>query len=165
VSDEIQVRRARRDDIPAIAALEERATSAKLVVDEPEVMEWLFGKGLLVAVRGDVVLGVVAWQAENLLSVTDVFHVIPEQQQGPAVAQLLAAIEAEARVLMCEANVVLVSAWMPVTVRALLQQAGYQPAEFAELHRIWREVLSDWIHDEPELMVKRLRKRMVMVPV
>jgi N-acetylglutamate synthase-like GNAT family acetyltransferase len=165
VTDEILIRRAGRQDVLAIATLVETATGSKRTVDEAEVMDWLFGKGLIVAVDAGALVGVAAWQAENLLSVTDVFHLSPEGQHELDGAQLLAAIEAEAGILMCEANVVLVPAWMPVTVKDLLEQAGYEPREYADLHRIWREVLADWMDDEPELRVKQLRDRMVMVPI
>jgi len=50
-------------------------------------------------------------------------------------------------------------------VRTFLQGQGYEPRPFAELHRIWREVLGEWIQGDEELMVKRLRERMVMAPI
>lgn len=159
------VRRARREDIPAIAALVRKATRSQLDVGETEVLDWLFGKGLLVAVQGEAVVGVAAWQAENLLAVTDVFYVAPARLLANAGAGLLAAVEAEANVLMCEANVLLLSTGTPKTVRTFLQKQGYEPKEFAELHRIWREVLSDFVGPGSGLLVKRLRERMVMVPI
>jgi N-acetylglutamate synthase-like GNAT family acetyltransferase len=165
MSEGIQVRRAGRGDLSAIAALVRKASRSKLDVDEADVLEWLFGKGLVVAVEGDTVVGVAAWQAENLLSVTDVFQVAPAKVRDTAGAQLLEAVEDEANVLMCEANVLLLPPWTPNSVRIFLQKQGYEPKNFAELHRIWREVLGDFVGDEPDLMVKRLRDRMVMVPI
>jgi N-acetylglutamate synthase-like GNAT family acetyltransferase len=165
MSDDIQIRRARRQDVPTIAALVDQATGSRLTVAESKVMEWLFGKGLVIAAQGDAIVGVAAWQAENLLSVTDVFHVSPEQMDNAAGAQLLTAIEEEANTLMCEANVLLLATWAPDVVRNLAQAQGYESAELDGLHRIWREVLADWMDDEPDLMVKRLRDRMVMVPL
>jgi len=164
-SKEIEVRRARRGDVPAIAALVQKATRSKVQVDEAEVMDWLFGKGLLVAAEGDSLVGVAAWQAENLLSATDVFYVRPARLLAKAGGGLLAAIEAEANVLMCEANVLLLPAGTSNAARTFLQQQGYEPRKFEELHRIWREVLSELATGEQELMVKRLRERMVMAPI
>jgi N-acetylglutamate synthase-like GNAT family acetyltransferase len=164
-SKEIEIRRARRGDIAAIAALVQKATRSQVRVDEAEVMDWLFGKGLLVANEGDKLVGVAAWQTENLLSVTDVFHVSPARLREEAGGGLLNAIEAEANVLMCEANVMLLPAATPKAVRTFLQGQGYEPKEFGELHRIWREVLNDLVSGEPDLMVKQLRERMVMAPI
>jgi hypothetical protein len=79
--------------------------------------------------------------------------------------RLLESIEAEAGVLMCEANVMLLPSWTSKSVRTFLRRRGYVPEEFGELHRIWREVLGELDAEGMDLMVKRLRDRMVMVPI
>jgi N-acetylglutamate synthase-like GNAT family acetyltransferase len=172
VSEETEVRRAGRGDIPAIAALVQKATRSKAKLGEPEVMEWLFSKGLWVAIqhgaRADSaepsLVGVAGWQAENLLSVTDVFYVSPARLRSRVGRRLLETIEEEANVLMCEANVVLLPSGTPKATHTFLRQQGYEPKPFDTLHRIWREVLSAFVADETDLMVKQLRERMVMVP-
>jgi len=165
MSEEVQVRRARRSDLPAIAALVRRATHSRIQMDEDEVMEWLFSKGLLVAFQGDSLAGVAAWQAENLVSVTDVFHVSPARLRAKIGRRLLETIEAEANILMCEANVVVLPVWTSQAVRTFFRGQGYEPQELKDLHRIWREVLGEFATGESDLMVKRLREKMVMVPV
>ena len=164
----IEVRRARRSDIPGIVALVRQATQGKHPVEDAEVLDWLFGKGLLVAnkdANGAQVVGVAAWQAENLLSVTDLFYVYPAKLRSEAGGRLLAAIEAEANVLMCEANVMILPPHTSKTIRTFLNKQGYEVKAFQELHRIWREVLGEFVVDQPELMVKRLRERMIMAPI
>jgi hypothetical protein len=79
--------------------------------------------------------------------------------------QLLETIEAEANVLMCEANIMILPGWTSKAVRTFLGQQGYEPKTFDELHRIWREVLGDLVDEGDDLMVKRLRERMVMAPI
>jgi len=163
-SAEIEVRRARRGDAPGIVTLIRQATQGKRLVEEIEVLDWLFGKGLLVAARGGQVVGAAAWQAENLLSVTDLFYVYPAKLRAEAGGRLLAAIEAEANVLMCEANVMILPPHTSKTIRTFLNKQGYEVKTFQELHRIWREVLGEFVADQPELMVKKLRERMIMAP-
>ncbi len=165
MTEEIRIRRAGRKDLAGIAALVRKATRAKVEVDEAVVMEWLFSKGLWVAVQGEKLVGVAAWQAENLVSVTDVFHVSPARLRATAGAQLLETIEGEAAALMCEANILMLPAGASKALRTFLRRQGYEPQEFAALHRIWREVLGDLAAEESELMVKKLRDRMVMVPI
>lgn len=165
MSKEIQVRRAKRGDLAAIAALVQKATHSRVQVGEADVIDWLFSKGLWVAIQGDSLVGVAAWQAENLLSVTDVLHVSPARLQTEAGGRLLETLETEANVLMCEANVVVLPTWISEAVRTFLQAQGYEPRQFRDLHRIWREVLSEFVADDSDLMVKRLRERMVMVPL
>jgi hypothetical protein len=165
VSEEIQVRRAKRDDLAAIAALVNESSQARTQVDESDVMEWLFSKGLMVAVGDGALMGVVAWQTENLLSVVDLFHLSPGEFLVKAGGTLLTTVEAEAYTLMCEANIVLLPAWASGEVRSLLRDQGYEHKEFKELHRIWREVLGGFETEDVDLMVKRLRERMVMSPL
>ena len=161
----IQVRRAGRADLAPIATLVRQASESRLEVDESDVMDWLFSKGLWVATGGGELVGVAAWQAENLLCVTDLFFAHPPESLAPAAAGLLSTIEAEANTLMCEANVVVLPSWTGEAVRACLAEQGYEPKTYDELHRIWREVLRDFVEDGQELVVKRLRERMVMVPI
>ena len=165
VESGVEVRRAGRGDLASIAALVREASESRLEMDETDVMEWLFSKGLWVAEAEGEPVGVAAWQAENLLCVTDVFFVHPPQWLGAAGGGLLSTIEAEANTLMCEANVVALPAWTGEAVRACLAKQGYEPKTYDELHRIWREVLKDFVEDGQDLLVKRLRDRMVMVPI
>jgi hypothetical protein len=165
-SDAVQVRRAGRDDIPSIVTL------MQTQVDQAQVTEWLFGKGLMVAQCGGSLAGVATWQAENLLSVTDEFYLSPGEAGSAAGRALLDAIEHEAGILMCEANVVLLPTFT-CRIRTLLEEQGYEAKQFEELHRIWREVLGELVSDiSPaqaapgrDLMVKRLREKMIMLPV
>jgi N-acetylglutamate synthase-like GNAT family acetyltransferase len=163
VSEEI--RRAKMQDLGEITKLARHASPSRGQVSQAEVTQWLYSKGMWVAIRDGMLVGVVAWQAENLLAVTDVLHVAPAEYWLETGSRLLDTIEGEAQTLMCEANVVLLPALAPAAARALLQQQGYERRIRDELHGIWQEVLSDLAGDEVELMVKQLRDRMVMMPL
>jgi N-acetylglutamate synthase-like GNAT family acetyltransferase len=160
-----RVRRAKLQDLGAITRLVQEASQLEGQVDEATVTEWLFSKGVWVAIRDEALVGVAAWQAENLLAVTDVFHVASVECWLEEGRQLLETIEGEAHTLMCEANVVLLPTLAPEAARTLLQQQGYELKTRDELHRIWREVLSDFAGEELDVMVKQLRDRMVMIPI
>lgn len=162
---EVEVRRARRSDVAGIVAMVRQATQGKDLVEEADVLDWLFGKGLLIAAYGGAVVGMAAWQTENLLSVTDRFYVYPAKLRAKAGSRLLAAIEAEVNVLMCEANVMILPPRTSKAVRSFLNKQGYEAKTFQELHRIWREVLGEFVADQPDLMVKRLREKMIMAPI
>jgi N-acetylglutamate synthase-like GNAT family acetyltransferase len=164
-AENLVIRRARRSDLAAIANLVRRATRCRVEAGETQVREWLFSKGLWVAEQGGTLVGVVAWQAENLVSVTDLFYVSPARLRRTVGKRLLEIIESEGKVLMCEANAMVLPAWTSMAVRRFLQKQGYEPAAFEELHRIWREVLGEFVAEDQDLMIKRLRERMVMVPV
>ena len=159
-----EIRRAKLQDLGEIARLARETFPVEGQPDESKVTEWLMSKGVWVAIQDDALVGVAAWQAENLLAVTDVLHVAPAEQWSRAGSQLLETIEGEAQTLMCEANIVLLPSSAPEATHALLEQQGYEPKTREELHRIWREVLSEY-GKESEVMVKKLRDRMVMVPL
>jgi N-acetylglutamate synthase-like GNAT family acetyltransferase len=169
VGDELLIRRARRGDLGEVAALVGEATGGGAQAEEAEMMDWLFSKGMWVAVQDESVVGVATCQTENLVSVTDELHVWPAQLQVEAGGALLEAIEAEVSTLMCEVNIVVLPASTSNAVRDFLGKQGYEPEEFEALHRIYREVLGDLFDPEelagPVLMIKRLRDRMVMVPI
>ncbi|MCL7454192.1 MAG: hypothetical protein M8467_14205 [Anaerolineae bacterium] len=161
----LQVRRAKRQDLAAISTLVQEVTPREAGATEPEVMDWLFGKGLWVADDGLCLRGVAAWQAENLVAVTDIYYVSAPQPFPSAGGLLLEKIEAEAALLMCEVNVLVLPRWTPAGVRAFLHDQGYEAKTLEALHRIWREVLQDFLTGDEDLMVKRLRDRMVMIPL
>jgi N-acetylglutamate synthase-like GNAT family acetyltransferase len=161
----LQIRRAKHGDLAAITHLMQEVAPAEAAIGEAEVMDWLFSKGLWVAEDGQSLLGVAAWQAENLVAVTDVFYVSPSGAPPLAGGPLLEKMEAEATLLMCEANVLVLSPWMPAPLRAFFAERGYEPVMLEDLHSIWREVLGEFLTGEQDLMVKRLRERMVMVPL
>jgi hypothetical protein len=94
-----------------------------------------------------------------------VFHVSPAHPPAWAGRPLLEKTEAEAALLMCEANVMVLPDWTPGSVRAFLRDQGYEAVVWEELHAIWREVLTEFLTGQEDLMVKRLRERMVMVPL
>jgi N-acetylglutamate synthase-like GNAT family acetyltransferase len=165
MSKNLEIRRARRGDLSAITSLVEQATKSRIQVDEARVTEWLFTKGLWVALHEGELVGVAAWQAENLVSVTDVFHISPAELLAEVGSRLLETIEAEAGTLMCEVNIVLVPAWVSWAVQSFFQKQGYETRELEDLHRIYREVLGDFGIENWSLMVKQLRDRMVMVPL
>ena len=168
MTDSFTIRRARQDDLDAIAALIQEATEgtrpALPAVGPATIQDWLFGKGVWVAGGGDTLLGVAGWQVENLVSVTDVLYLAPGPAWLEVGGRLLETIEAEAMVLMCEINAVLLPNGTSPAVPGLLRQLGYKEAALEELHRFWQEVLGDFLQAGPAILVKQLRDRMVMTP-
>jgi hypothetical protein len=176
MTDNLTIRRAKQNDLGAIATLVQKATEgigpallqpgqrAKAAVGPAVIQDWLLEKGVWVALQDGTLVGVAGWQVENLVSVTDVLHIA----QGPSWAKvggrLLETIEGEAMVLMCEISAVLLPSGTSPALRGLLRDQGYEDAELEELHRFWQEVLGDFVEAEPAIMVKQLRDRMVMVP-
>jgi hypothetical protein len=171
MADNLTVRRAKQADLEAIAAFVQKASestrpegAASLVAEPAAVNEWLFQKGVWVALQDSTLAGVAAWQAENLVSVTDVLHIAAGPSWAEVAGRLLEIIEGEAKILMCEINAVLLPNGTSPAVHDLLHKQGYEDAELEELHRFWQEVLSEFLQPNSAIMVKHLRDRMVMTP-
>lgn len=164
MSDSLTIRRAKQEDLGALAAFVQTASQSTAQIDQAVVTEWLFGKGLWVALQDGTLVGVAAWQVENLVSVTDMLYISPAQLWSDVGGRLLEIIEAEAMILMCEINAVLLPSWTSPEVRGILRQQGYEPAELEDLHRFWQDVLGDFADPESATMIKQLRDRMVMTP-
>ncbi len=164
MSDSLTIRRAKQEDLGALAAFVQTASQSTAEIDQAVVTEWLFGKGLWVALQDGTLVGVAAWQVENLVSVTDMLYISPAQLWSEVGGRLLEIIEAEAMILMCEINAVLLPSWTSPEVRGILCQQGYEAAELEDLHRFWQEVLGDFADPESATMIKQLRDRMVMTP-
>ena len=177
MTESVTIRRAKAEDVGAIATLVQEAAEWTKPGRPPEVPEeeaaartaviqdWLFGKGVWVAIQGGSLLGVAGWQVENLVSVTDVLYIAPGPSWAEVGGRLLETIEAEAMVLMCEISAVILPNGSSPDVPGLLRDLGYEDAELEELHRFWQEVLGEFVEAEPAIMVKQLRDRMVMVPL
>lgn len=161
---EIEIRRANREDLGPIVALVRSALADRIEIDESDALEWLFGKGLLVAAKGGVLLGAIGWQAENLLAVTDLFALSADAGAIEAGHALLNRVEVEAQSLMCEAHLVPIEDGT-VGADQILAAVGYHRQPYGELHRIWREVLDEFTAGPRDVWVKRLRDRMVMAPL
>ena len=165
MSGAVQVRRARHDDVATIGSLVKDCAQGRHSVDEVEITEWLFSRGVMVAQHGDSIVAVAAWQTENLLSVTDVLYISPALAGADVGRMLLEAVEREACLLMCEANVVPLLPGISREIHGLLQNQGYERMGIDQVHRIWREVLAEFATEDTVLLVKPLRERMIMVPL
>jgi N-acetylglutamate synthase-like GNAT family acetyltransferase len=160
-----EVRRARRGDLASISDLVHRAARSRVEASRAQVQDWLLRRSLWVAEENGVLLGVAAWHAENLVSITDLFYVSPARSRTTAGGRLLETIEAQANVLMCEVNVVVLPAWTSKAVRGFFRKQGYEAKVLEELPRVWREALREFVRGDQDLMLKHLRERMVMAPV
>jgi hypothetical protein len=156
----ITVRRALREDVPAIAS-----GIGQPGVDDAAVMHWLLERGLLVAEQEGRMLGVAGWQVENLVAVVDLLYLVGEDQWPVAGALLLQAMETAAGDLMCEVAVLALPEALPPQAAQALHKLGYAQQDWATLHRYWREVLASFGMQEGPVWAHRLRERMVMRPM
>jgi len=165
VLQKLQVRRARRDDVTAMAALVTQATNRKIAPDETQMMENLFSKGYFVAAAGEQLLGLVGLRTENLIAGLDHF-LVRSSDLWPTVGKtLLEAAEKEAHQLSCEVALLFARPEAgPVSV-AFFERNGYQRKAAKDLIKMWREAAEDYYSEGSVLMVKQLLERRIMAPI
>jgi len=160
----VNVRRAKRKDIPAIAAIIQRVRPGGARITTEEVQARLFEKGYWVAISRKAG-GVAGWQAENLVTCIEDFYVYPVSYYSQVGGPLLETIENEARQLSCEVAIVFVDEGMPALGEEFFRAHGYERQTMDELHKIWREVASEIIGEGRFMMVKQLLERPIMRPL
>jgi dephospho-CoA kinase len=161
----LQVRRAKRDDLAAMATLVAQATNGKITPSEIEMMENLFSKGYFVALADGQFLGLAGLRTENLIAGLDDF-LVRSSELWPSVGQsLLDAAEKEARQLSCEVALLFARPEAGPVSTAFFEKHGYQRKEAKDLIKMWREAAEDYYSEGSLLMVKQLLERRIMTPI
>ncbi|MCR4407948.1 MAG: GNAT family N-acetyltransferase [Anaerolineae bacterium] len=161
---EVHVRRAKRKDIPTITAIIQRVKPGGARITSEEVQNRLFEKGYWIAISRKAG-GIAGWQAENLVTCIEDFYVYPMSYYPQVGGPLLETIEREAHQLSCEVAIVFIDEGMPALVEDFFRAHGYERRTMDELHKIWREVVTELTGEGRFMMVKKLLERPIMRPL
>lgn len=161
---EIIIRRARRNDLLPMAELLRNLSHGALVFDEAAMMERFFSKGYFVAEQNEALIGVVGWQAENLVAGIDDLFVATSQQWLTVGDLLMNKVEEAAKELSCEGGLVFLHRKSGPIAKKYLEKRGYTEQKSDNLNRIWRESAEAWAQPQTSLLVKTYMKR-VMTPL
>ncbi len=161
---EIEVRRARRTDLDGLAVAL-GARDGRPPLTPAQVLKRLGERGYRIAVGGNRVVALVAWEAENLVAIVrDVWSESAEIAPR-ALTPLLALVEQDARALQCEVLVILLSVATPSHILEQVAAGHYQARDLKSLHPAWRQVVEERGRKGDQVWVKRLREDMVTKPV
>jgi dephospho-CoA kinase len=163
--ERLQVRRAKRDDLAAMAALMTQATNGAISPSETVMMENLFSKGYFVAQAGEQLLGLVGLRTENLIAGIDDFMVRSSDLWPTVGKAMLKGIEKEAGDLSCEVALLFVRPEAGPVSMAFFEKSGYQRQSPQDLIKMWREAAEDYYTEGSVLMVKQLLERRIMTPL
>ncbi len=165
VLQKLQVRRARRNDLAAMAAMVTQATNGKIAPDETQMMENLFSKGYFVATADEQLLGLVGLRTENLIAGLDDFLVRSSDLWRTVGKSLLEAAEKEAHHLSCEVALLFARPEAGPVSMTFFERNGYQKKAAQGLTKMWREAAEDYYSEGSVLMVKQLLERRIMTPI
>lgn len=163
--EKVVVRRAKRNDLRAMADLLRQGSQSALDFDETQMMERFFSKGYFLASQGDVLLGVIGWQAENLVAGVDDFFVRTGSNWEKLGGRLLDEVESAAKELSCEVGLLFLQPEVESAAKKVLAAKGYQYKTRDELVKVWREAAEDWQEDGTLLLAKQYLKKRINAPL
>ena len=158
-------RRAKRDDLAAMAALMTQASNGAISPSETVMMENLFSKGYFLAQAGEQLLGLVGLRTENLIAGIDDF-LVRSSDLWPTVGKaMMKGVEKEAGELSCEVALLFARPEAGPVAMAFFERSGYQRQSSQDLIKMWREAAEDYYTEGSVLMVKQLLERRIMSPL
>ncbi|GIK43342.1 MAG: hypothetical protein BroJett011_71750 [Chloroflexota bacterium] len=162
---EVSIRRAKRQDLEAMANLIATATKGALNPDLSQMMESLFTRGYIVAMAGDYVVGVAGWQAENLIAGLQDFYMLRDDLWPKVGQQMLDMIHDEVNKLSCEVAMVFVLNQAGPKPVEFFESQGYAQAQAKDLGYLWKDAAKEWQPENSVLLYKKLREQRIMVPM
>lgn len=164
-ADAITIRRAKREDLGAMAELLAAGTNGALDPDLSEMMEALFSRAYMVAVADDHLVGLIGWQTENLVAGLQDFYVLRPEMWPSVGQQLLEKVHQEIDSLSCEVALMFVLKLAGSKPIEFLQSQGYEISEQDNLIPDWKEAAAEWQPAESVLLFKKIREQRIMVPM
>jgi hypothetical protein len=167
MSQEIDVRRAARNDLTAIAHFYNRRRPAAPPQDERTILLSFVETGYLLAERQSTICGLLAWRAENLIArVIDVClaESTPHEDASATADRLLATLHEQANELHCEV-VFLAGVEQAQSLLAAARAAGYEELGDDALPPAWKEAANELRSHADALWFKRLNEHRVRRPL
>jgi len=163
---EITVRRAKVSDAGRIAAFVNRGRRGQAAVEEQAVIKRFGSVGFLLAEQDGDIVGMLGWQAENLVvRVTD--FLVNSVSGRVAISQaLLSAMEQAAQEIECEVALLLLPRPTPPALVEFCKRLEYEPQIIAGLSKTWREAAHEaGLEDDEAVLIKKLRAQRVFRPL
>ncbi|HXV45028.1 MAG TPA: dephospho-CoA kinase [Anaerolineae bacterium] len=162
---DVSIRRAKRQDLEAMANLIATGTKGALNPDLSQMMELLFTRAYVVAMAGDYVVGVAGWQTENLIAGLQDFYVLRDDLWPNVGRQMLEMIHDEVNKLSCEVAMTFVLNQAGAKPIEFFESQGYEQAQGKDLGYMWKDAAKEWQPENSALLYKKLREQRIMVPM
>ena len=164
-ADDITLHRAKRSDLEAMSSLIANCTKGAINPNLSEMMEAIFSRAYIVAMAGEHVLGIAAWQTENLIAGLQDFYVARDDLWPVVGQKMLDMIHEEIGTLSCEVTMAFVMKQAGSKPIEFLQSQGYEQTERDKLGYMWEDAAKEWQPEGSILLYKKLREQRIMVPM
>ncbi len=162
---EVKIRRAKRQDLEAMAKLISMGTKGTINPDLSQMMELLFSRAYLVAMAREYIVGLAGWQTENLVAGLQDFYMVREDLWASVGQQMLEMIHDEINNLSCEVSLAFVLNAAGLKPVEFFESQGYERAQSKDLGYIWKDAAAEWQPENSVLLYKKLREQRIMVPM
>jgi dephospho-CoA kinase len=157
---DLDIRRARPSDIPAILLLIQQATAGTLKMKRSDLLLSLGERSYFIGQIGAEVKAVLGWNIENLVASLDEIYIHPPQETAVIGAAILEEIEKSADQHICE---IVVAFLHPITApetRQLLAGRGYRAvADLNDLPKVWQVGITEHQPEGTDFVIRILRQR------
>lgn len=162
---EISIQRAKRNHLPDMAELISVGTQGAIAPDISDMMESLFSRAYIVAMIGDQVVGMIGWQAENLVAGLQDFYILRDDLWPVVGQKMLEKVHEEVDNLSCEVALVFVLNQAGTKPVEFLESQGYEVSESKSLIPDWQQAAVEWQPEDSILLYKKIREQRIMVPM
>ncbi|MFC2029069.1 dephospho-CoA kinase, partial [Chloroflexota bacterium] len=162
---DLVVKRGRPSDSLEIASLVTRLGNDGRVHTHEDVMAEFGEKAFLLLKRNEELMGLAAWQVENLVARTTEIFVDPQIDQPLALRSLMTEVEKSSRDLQCEASLLFVNHEFSSRT-AIWEELGYERRTMESLGvQAWQDAVKESMPDNTSLYFKQLRKDRILRPI
>ena len=165
VKDALVVKRGRPSDSLEIANLVNRLGNGSNHHSHVDVMAEFGDKAFLLLKKDDNLMGLAAWQVENLVSRTTEIQVDPQVDQPQALKTLMTEVEKSSRDLQCEASLLFLSDEFSAH-SAIWNELGYEQRTADSLKiQAWQDAVKESMPENTKLYFKQLRQDRILRPI
>jgi len=163
--DELVVKRGRPSDSLEIASLISRLGNGGKAPSYEDVMAEFGEKAFLLLKKNKNLVGLAAWQVENLVARTTELYVDPQVDQPHGLKTLMVEVEKSSRDLQCEASLLFLTDELSAKT-SVWKELGYERYTMDSLGvQAWQDAVVESMPANSILYFKQLRKDRILRPI
>ena len=163
--DELVVKRGRPSDSLEIASLITRLGNGRKAPSYEDVMAEFGEKAFLLLKKNNNLVGLAAWQVENLVARTTELYVDPQVDQPHGLKTLMVEVEKSSRDLQCEASLLFLTDELSAKT-SVWKELGYERYTMDSLGvQAWQDAVVESMPANSILYFKQLRKDRILRPI
>lgn len=164
-TEDMNIRRARPSDVPAILLHLNKATGGQVRMSRSELLMALGDRSYFIAQSGTTIHIVAGWHIENLIARVDQMYIFPPEAVSFAFDPVLKDIEKSAIQHFCEIVVVFLPQEQVDRLGGYLAFNEYQILDVEHLPRVWKQAVQESQPANTLAMIKILREDRITSPI